>query len=155
MPPRSPKARFDQLIADIPAGSERAVIRVLTFHFGLKNSIAKELGNDPQKQKRPNLMDECALMGSRFSDERQLRSTIVKLRKAGYPICSSSGDGGYFLPSDLGEYREFRGREYISKIIDMRETVDRMDAFVKLMFPDEYEQYQREKSERAGQPALI
>jgi hypothetical protein len=144
MPPRSPKAFYDHLIATMPAGSERVVMRVLSFHIGLAQAVQK-----------PDLLEACAAAGSKFSDERQLRLTIVKLRKAGYPICSSSGEGGYFLAETLSEYREFRGREYITKIIDMRGTVDAMDGQVKELFPAEYEQYQREKSERAGQPALI
>ena len=142
--PTRPRDYYEHLIDAMPAGAERTVLRVLTFHIGLANSIQK-----------PDLIDACAEMGTKFSDERQVRLTIVKLRKAGIPACASSGESGYFLAATLEEYREFRGREYVKKICDMRETVTAMDASAKAMFPTEYQQYLQEKATKAGQPALL
>lgn len=138
-----PKDYYQSLIEGMPTGAERIVLRVLSYHVGLENAIEK-----------PHLIERCAAAGLPFH-ERQLRLTIVKLRKAGVPVCSSSGDSGYFLAASLDEYREFRGREYLKKIIDMRETVSAMDSAVRGMFPAEYQEYQREKAARAGQPALL
>jgi hypothetical protein len=52
---------------------------------------------------------------------------VAELRKLGHLVCSSSGDGGYYLARDLGEYNEFSQVEYRSKIIDMAETLRAMD----------------------------
>lgn len=139
-----PRDYYESLIAGMPVGAERAVLRALSFHVGLADAISKD-----------DLLDACRETGTPFSNERQLRLTIVKLRKAGIPVCASSGESGYYLAATLEEYREFRGREYVKKIIDMRETVTAMDGSIASMFPNEYQEYQREKAARAGQPALL
>jgi hypothetical protein len=79
---------------------------------------------------------------------------IVRLRKAGVPICASSSDSGYYLAANLAEYQEFRDREYKKKIADMRETMFAMDKAIKAMFPDEYAAYKQAEAAAAGQPAL-
>lgn len=139
-----PREYYESLIAKMPAGSERAVFRVLSFHIGLDNAIQK-----------PDLIAECGKIGTHFTDERQVRLIIVKLRKRGVPACASSGESGYFLASNLKEYQEFRGREYVKKIVDMRETVDAMDKSIKSMFAIEYAEYQKAKANQAGQPSLL
>jgi methylthioribose-1-phosphate isomerase len=128
----------------MPAGAERTVLRVLSYHIGLKNAIQK-----------PDLMSECAKAGAHFKDERQVRKAIVDLRKRGVPACSSSGDSGYFLAASLAEYQEFRGREYVKKITDMKNTVLAMDEQARQMFAAEYREYKRAQAERAGQPMLL
>ncbi|MDI6770123.1 MAG: hypothetical protein QMD04_10680 [Anaerolineales bacterium] len=140
------KARdyYDQLITSMPFGAERIVLRVLSFRVGLKHAIQKA-----------DLIIECAKAGIVFKDERQVRKTIVDLRKRGIPICSSSGESGYYLAANLAEYREFVGREYIKKITDMRETVKAMNDSIRIMFPGEYAQYQADKADAAGQPQLL
>jgi len=141
----NPREYYDRLIATMPAGADRAVLRVLSFHIGLDNAI-----------KKSDLMSECARIGTHFSDERQVRSVIVeKLRKRGVLICASSGDSGYFIASTLQEYLEFRGREYVKKIVDMRETVTLMDAQARTIFSKEYEDHQKQQAAKAGQPSLL
>jgi hypothetical protein len=139
-----PRDYYESLLSTMPAGAERSVLRVLSYHVGLADAIQK-----------PDLIIECAKIGTHFKDERQVRKVIVDLRKRGIAVCSSSGDSGYFLASSLTEYQEFRGREYIKKIVDMKETVTAMDTSVKQMFAPEYQRYQQEKSARAGQPSLL
>lgn len=139
-----PREFYEQLIRDMPAGAERVVLRALSFHIGAGQAASKDA-----------LLAASAAAGAAFSNERQLRLTIVKLRKAGIPVCASSGDSGYFLASGYEEYREFRGREYIKKINDMRETVTAMDGSAKSMFPSEYEDFQRSRAEQSGQPAML
>jgi hypothetical protein len=141
---KSPRDYYDRLITEMPAGAERSVLRVLSYHIGLTNAIQK-----------PELIGECAKTGAHFSDERQVRLVIVKLRKSGVPICSSSGESGYFIAENLSEYMEFRGREYVKKIVDMKETVTAMDGTAKQIFSGEYAEYQKAKAEAAGQPSLI
>ncbi len=138
------RAYYESLIAEMPFGAERIVLRVLSFRVGLANAIQKA-----------DLIAECARAGVIFKAERQVRKTIVDLRKRGIPICSSSGESGYYLAANLAEYQEFAGREYLSKIADMRETVKAMNDSVRSMFPIEYAQYQAEKAAAAGQPSLL
>ena len=128
----------------MPAGADRAVLRVLSYHIGQGSAIQKA-----------DLMSECGKLGAHFGDERQVRLIVVKLRKTGVPICSSSTESGYFLAGTLEEYRAFRDREYIAKIVDMRQTVASMDDHAKLMFPAEYAEYKRSQAESAGQPAML
>jgi hypothetical protein len=150
-----PRAYYQKLLLTMPSGADRTVLTVLYNHIGLENAIAKNPETDPNKPSRPNLLESCERHGTKFSDERQLRLTIVKLRKEGVPVCASSGESGYFLASSLEEYREFRGREYVKKIIDMRETVNAMDAQIKEMFPADYAAYRQQKAVAAGQPLLL
>lgn len=140
------KARdyYESLLASMPVGAERAVLRVLSFRIGLANAIQKA-----------DLIAECAKAGAVFKDERQVRKVIVDLHKRGIPVCSSSGESGYYLAATLDEYREFVGREYLKKISDMRETVTAMNDSIRAMFPSEYAQYQAEKAAAAGQPQLL
>jgi hypothetical protein len=139
-----PRAYYQKLLLTMPSGAERTVLNVLYNHIGLADAIQKV-----------DLLSGCEKHGTKFSDERQLRLTIVRLRKAGVPVCASSGESGYFLASSLDEYREFRGREYVKKIVDMRSTLNAMDSSIREIFPKEYLEYQRQKSEQAGQPSLI
>jgi len=138
-----PRDNYERLISETPPGADRTVFRVLSYHQGLENAIQK-----------PDLISECAKNGIAMH-ERQLRLVIVRLRKSGVPICSSSGESGYFLAATLEEYQEFRGREYVKKITDMRETVTAMDATAKAMFPAEYADFKRQQSASAGQPQLL
>ncbi len=145
MPARqTPRDYYEHLLATMPAGAERTVLRVLSFHVGLANAIQK-----------PDLIDACKQSGTHFSNERQIRLSIVNLRKAHVPVCASSGDSGYYLPASLEEYTEFYTREYLKKISDMRETVKAMNQAIPDLFPSEYQQYKINQAARAGQPALL
>lgn len=137
-----PREYYEKLIASLPVGRERAVLRVMTWHVGQAQAV-----------RRDEIARAAEKMGVRFSDERQVRLAIVELRKRGVPICSSSGDAGYYLPATLDEYREFRAREYVKKIVDMRETVAAMDNQVRSMFPADYARYLRGRG-AAEQPSL-
>jgi hypothetical protein len=111
----TPRQFYDTLIANMPHGIERAMLRILSFHVGKDHAIDK-----------PTLMSELKNSGF-HTNERQARSTIVDLRKHGHLICSSSGEGGYFIAQSQDEYDEFAQVEYRSKIIDMSETLRAMD----------------------------
>jgi hypothetical protein len=146
MPTRreGPREYYERLLSEMPTGAERTVLRVLSHHVGLDSAIQKA-----------DLIGGCERLGVKFKDERQVRKVIVDLRKRGIPICASSGDSGYYLASNLEEYREFRGREYVKKIIDMQETVKSMDNSIRDMFPIEYTQYLVNKAARTGQPSMF
>lgn len=59
--------------------------------------------------------------------DRENRRAIRELRKMGFRIASSGRRNGYYLCKSNDEYQEIRS-EYISKAMDMLETVCRMDA---------------------------
>jgi hypothetical protein len=114
--------RYDDILAEIPFGFIQRVGTVLEFYVGKEKAISK-----------PELMASLQRLGfgnglSTATFERQVRLAIVALRKKGALICSSSGEGGYYLARTRDEYDEFVEREYKGKIVDMQETVDAMNT---------------------------
>ncbi len=124
MTSRTPRQYYENLLATMPAGLERAIFAILRFHIGLENAIRK-----------PDIRENLILSGFAIQDERQLRLAIVRLRKSGVPICSSSGEAGYFLPASHLEYQTFVSQEYWSKISDMTETARAMTNSIHNVFP--------------------
>lgn len=143
MPGVNPRQFYEHLLLTMPDGIEKIVLRLLSFHVGLYQAIQKK-----------DLIDACARSGNDLH-ERQLRLVIVRLRKAGVPVCASSGESGYYLASSLEEYMEFRGREYVKKIMDMRDTVNAMDTQIRQLFSDDYQIYKQQQTAAAGQPRLF
>lgn len=121
-PVAKPARYYEEEVQALDPGLVRAVLSVLRFHAGKANAISK-----------PNLLADLRRLGftgglTYATAERQVRAAIQELRKAGHLVCSSSGDGGYYLAADWAEYEEFAQVEYRSKIIDMSETLRAMDA---------------------------
>lgn len=114
-------ADFDlnELIKSLPAGLDRAVLRVLSFHVGRPNAIARHA-----------LVEELARLGFNYrKDDRAVRAMINQLRKAGHLICSYGGrDGGYFLPADWNELNEYLDREVHPRAMDLLEQEKAMKA---------------------------
>jgi hypothetical protein len=113
--------RLDDILAEIPYGFVERVGTVLEGYAGKEHAASKA-----------QLMESLKRLGfgvdlSPATFERQVRLAIVALRKRGALICSSSGDGGYYLAANREEYDEFVEREYKGKIVDMQETVDAMN----------------------------
>ena len=113
---------IEEIIEQMDAGLDRAVLRVLSQRVGQDMAIDKAL-----------LIFELGRMGfgvrqNKATFERQVRRCIVELRKSGQLICSSSGEGGYFLAGTQQEYDTFVQEEYVNKIEDMKETVAAMNA---------------------------
>jgi hypothetical protein len=112
---------YDEEIRQMEPGVVRAVLRVLSFHIGKENTI-----------KRLDLAEDLRRMGFGsnlvpLTFDRHMRAAIAELRKDGHLICSSSGDGGYYLARDRAEYNDFAQVEYRSKITDMADTLRAMD----------------------------
>jgi predicted DNA-binding transcriptional regulator YafY len=117
---------YTDLFTDMPAGLDRAILRVLSFYRGRANAIG-----------RTDLMDAVHRSGFSTAHERQVREIIKQLRRAGHVIGSMPGeDGGYFMCDSIGEYREFKQKEYLAKILDMQETVFAMDKAARAQFGD-------------------
>ncbi len=120
----NPRQYYEKLLDDMPPGLDRAVLSILRFHIGLAEAIEKE-----------PLILTLENGGFHLKDERQVRIAIVKLRKAGVPVCSSSAESGYFLPATHQEFTAFVAREYWKKIKDMTETALSMTRPISKIFP--------------------
>ena len=125
--------KLTDIIEEMDPGLERATLRILNGHQGKDKTIS-----------RAAMVIELGKLGfgnrlSTVTFERQVRRCIVRLRKTGHLICSSSGDGGYYLAADLKEYDDFSEQEYRSKIIDMSQTLIAMDKAAKAQFGEGYQ----------------
>lgn len=106
---------LDRLIDNLPAGLDRAILRILSFRKGRDNAIG-----------RADLVKELAKLGIK-TNERAMRAQISQLRKSGHLICSAPGvEGGYYLPATPDEFDDFVQQEYRAKIVDMQETLSAM-----------------------------
>lgn len=131
---KTPRQIYEEEILATDPGLARAVLSVIKFYTGKQNAIEK-----------PALISELNKLGFgkgvKYSTfERQIRRAIVAHRKAGILICASSGDAGYYLAKDRGEYNEFREVELNAKIIDLAETMHAMDAGARAMFGETHQQ---------------
>lgn len=113
----NPRANYDTMIDSMPAGLDRAVLRIVIQHNGVGNAISKA-----------DFIATLELVGFHVRDERQLREVVHGLRQDGHLICSSSGHRGYYMALNREEYDEFSEREYRKKIIDMAKTLKAMDG---------------------------
>ena len=116
---------YDRLMAQMPVGLDRVVLRLLSFHEGHKSAIGRE-----------ELVINVKLMGFDVH-ERLVRHCIRGLRRDGHLICSAPGeDGGYYLAETLAEFEEFAQNEFLAKIGDMSETLAAMRASAREVFGD-------------------
>jgi predicted DNA-binding transcriptional regulator YafY len=116
-------AVYDRLLAEMQAGLDRAMLRVVSFHTGRKRALGRYL-----------IVEALRLEGFDVS-ERQARQCIHDLRRAGHLICSAPGEeGGYYLAASLDEFREFCERELHPKALDMLETESAMKAAARQQF---------------------
>jgi hypothetical protein len=101
MPARSmsPRSFYETLIAQMPAGLERAILRVPSDHIGKENTITK-----------PKLLQDLARLGF-HQHERQVRECIEIPRNHGHLIGASSGDGGYFIIATDEEWQAYYAEE--------------------------------------------
>lgn len=117
------RAVYETMVSGMPAGLDRAVLRVLASRIGRDRAVGRK--------------ELTALVGRLgfHAHERQVRETIKQLRRDGHLICSAAGeDGGYYMAKDRQEYNEFRQAEFAAKIVDMNETLRAMDAAAERQF---------------------
>jgi hypothetical protein len=119
---------YEDVIREMEPGLKRAVLRVMSMHQGPENAIGRV-----ELAAAVNLHGFGRGLGAATFD-RNLRSAIQQLRKEGNLICSSSGEGGYYLARDMAEYEEFATGEYRAKIVDMSETLRAMDTAAEKRF---------------------
>jgi hypothetical protein len=114
---------YDAMISAMPAGLDRAILRVLSFHIGKERAIG-----------RYELLAAVRMEGFDVN-ERVLRECIHGLRREGRLICSIPGEaGGYYLAASLEEFQEFRERELHAKAMDLLETESAMNKFAHQEF---------------------
>jgi repressor of nif and glnA expression len=114
---------YDLMIIDMPAGLEREILRVLSFHVGKKHALGRD-----------QLVEEVRARGY-DAHERQVRQCIHDLRRKGILICSMPGEeGGYYMAASLEEVLEFLERELHPKATDMLETESTMKASARQQF---------------------
>ncbi len=95
----------------LPAGLDRAVLRVLQPRVGREMAIG-----------RPELIANVHYLGFTAGD-RQIRGVINELRKQGHLICSTGGvNGGYWLAKDWSELQAFLDGEIHPRAMDLLET---------------------------------
>lgn len=108
------KAEFDidELTANMPAGLDRAVLRILGFHQGRDKAIKKQ-----------DFLKRLAMVGFQLRDDRILRKQIDELQRQGHLICSSSSskDGGYYLAQSWEEVAEFDEFELTPRLASISE----------------------------------
>lgn len=122
-----------ELIDELPAGIDRAILRILSFHAGRGDAIS-----------RGKLVGDLASMGFPVH-EREVRLVINQLRKQGVGICSTGGvDGGYWLAADYAELEEFIRREIDARAIDLHEQASAMRRAAEL----KWGKYSAEKQAR-------
>lgn len=119
---------YEWMLANMPSGLDRTVLRVLTYHRGELHLIEREdLLAEAQKQP-----------GMQATEDRQMRESIHELRLSGVRICHSerrvtdpvtgktSVKFGYYLAKTEDEYAEFRAR-YGSYARTIWQTIKAMD----------------------------
>jgi len=104
--------KYNDLLKTMPAGLDRAILRILSQRVGMDNKI---LGS--------RMFDMLRGLGFALRDPRQMREAIKGLRRDGHLICSAPGTrGGYWLAANRKEFEDFGHAEFEAKIIDMSET---------------------------------
>lgn len=117
---------YEQIIRDMPAGVDRTVLRILSYHRGELDLI-----------ERDDLLNEVkGHPGMQEVEDRQMRDAIHELRNQGVRICHSERreviNGrvrivfGYYLASSEAEYSAFR-EKYGSYARTIWQTIKSMD----------------------------
>jgi hypothetical protein len=123
-----PNKIYEEEIQHMEPGLVRATLRALSYHIGKENSIKRlDLATSLRQMGFGNLIEMSTF-------DRHMRMAIAELRKNGDLVCSSSGEGGYYLAKDRAEYDEFAQVEYRSKIVDMSSTLQAMDQAAAMRF---------------------
>ena len=108
---------MNDYITQMPAGLDRAILRILSFHEGAENAISRVM-----------LKGDCGRNGFHIN-ERTMRAAINHLRKQGHPICSTGGEGGgYYMATSRAELDDYIMREPQARINDFSEQIKAMRA---------------------------
>ena len=101
---------FDDILANLPSGLDRAILSILRYHKGRENAIPRD-----------DLLEMLKMHGWSPVD-RSVRAQINLLRKDGHLICSAGGHGGgYYLARDWSELEDYIGQELKPRALDLLE----------------------------------
>ena len=101
---------FDDILANLPSGLDRALLSILRFHIGKDNAISRD-----------DLLEMLKMHGWETGD-RAVRLQINLLRKQGVLICSCGGrNGGYYLARDWSELLDYINAELHPRAMDLLE----------------------------------
>ena len=116
---------MDVYIQTLDPGLDRAVLRALQYHVGQGASIRRRDLVNSVKHYIPDVRD------------RAIRLTINRLRKDGFPICSTGGvDGGYWIAANPAELDEYITRELKSRALDLHEQIEALNSTRRAMWGD-------------------
>jgi hypothetical protein len=111
MKAQNPETVQEGLMANLPAGLERALRRVLDQRVGEESAIS-----------RADLLRQLGMLGFGFVDERTVRALINDLRKRGELICSRGGSGGgYWYAASREEMEAYLEHEIHPRAMDLLE----------------------------------
>jgi hypothetical protein len=123
------ESQFEKMIASMPMGLDRVLLRVFGFHIGRENAIG-----------RGELVEVLKANGMNVN-ERLARRAIHDLRRDGHLICSAPGeDGGYYKARSHQEVDEFINRELHPKAMDLLETEKAVRESAKRQFGEGYQE---------------
>jgi len=105
--------RYDEILATMPPGLDKKILRILAGHLGENNRISR---GDLVKLALYKFSDNDITE----TDDRLVRETISRLRHDGHLICSSSGTGGYYMASSYDDVENMRA-EMESRAMDLLE----------------------------------
>ena len=109
---------IQSMIDNLPAGLDRALLRVLQFHRGRTNAIS-----------RRDLLKDLTFMGFQMKDDRPMRICINQFRKEGVEICSTGGKkSGYWLAANQEELNEWIQNESEARLKDFGKQIRAMRA---------------------------
>ncbi len=106
----------EQMLEDLPRELDRLVLQTLGSHIGRDRAVSRR---DLVTRLRGAMLN-LGMPASRL--DRNLRLSINRLRKGGYPIASTGGrSGGYFLAGSQAELDEYLKIEVHSRAMDLLE----------------------------------
>src|SRR4030042_6510686 len=109
---------IQSMIDNLPAGLDRALLRVLQFHRGRTNAIS-----------RRDLLKALAFMGFQMKDDRPMRICINQFRKEGGEICSTGGKkSGYWLAANQAALNEWIQHASEARLKDFGKQIRAMRA---------------------------
>lgn len=113
---------YDDLVKNMPAGLDRAIVQTLKFHIGKSKAI-----------KKADFLKAIGALGYK-PHERQLRDMIAEMRLSGWMIGSLSAEGYYFCET-RAEYEEFRA-ELEARRAALSATLSALDSVARQRWGD-------------------
>lgn len=113
-----------QMLKELPEEIDRIILEALSAHVGRDKALSRKR---LVARLSPTLLQRGICATSRM--DRSIRLAINRLRKNGYPICSTGGvRGGYFIAATPAELNDYLSAEVHSRAMDLLEQERAMRA---------------------------